>query len=163
MNKYSIINDNIIKVSNVKVKDIPRLTGIKLTLNCANKGKELITVLNMIRNQLGQRAKIIKTKNNVAAFKLRKNMEIGAKLTIRNKNLNNLENILLLALPNILTNTKNPLKFGLKDINLGLNNIKLYGMTGANIEYLIKGKNLNNVLISFLISSKGYVYKQFNL
>lgn len=166
MENYSTIYDNIIKTPNMNPESAPVLKGVKVSLNVANKGKnkDLLGVLTLLKRQYGQRGAITRARESVAAFNVRKDMEIGVLLTLRGRSLENILKIIGMALTTIAP-TSAERKYGVNDVggltpnadaNANANaNSKL---SGANIEYLFggKGNNYKELPYKLIMSRKGY-------
>lgn len=78
---------------------------VQLTYNEISRDKNLLLpVIKTIMSFTGQKPKILKSKNSIASFKIRKNMEVGALVTIRHQNMLNFLKIILLNLPKFTLN-----------------------------------------------------------
>jgi len=89
MSYSSFLQDNILKYPLTKPYNKTKLNNITIQFNYNEVTKDkslLIPVFNSLMLLSGQKPKIIKNKESIAAFKTRKNMEVGALVTIRNKN-----------------------------------------------------------------------------
>lgn len=145
--------DNLIKYPLIKPYNKTKLNNlvIQFTYNDVIKDKlALLPVYKTLMLLTGQKPKIIKAKDSIAAFKVRKNMEIGALVTIRH-NKTNILKILFLNLP----------KLKISNYNISLTQFDLFHpvdqRTGANINLNISsvGQNNNSIKTSknFYLSS----------
>ena len=96
----------------------------------------LLPVFKTLMLLTGQKPQIILAKESIAAFKIRKNMEIGAKVTVRNYLNSNLLKLIFLNLP----------KFHFSNYCISLKFFDLFyppldQRTGADILINIKGEN----------------------
>lgn len=65
----------------------------------------------------GQKAVIITARKSIAAFRLRKGIPVGCKVTLRGKNLRNLLKLLTVIFPHFVFNRSN-CSFGIKDASI---------------------------------------------
>jgi large subunit ribosomal protein L5 len=134
--KFSYQNDMAIP----KIKMVSINVGIKAV---DSDNKLLSYILNQISNISGQKAVLTKSKKAISTFKLRKDLPIGCRVTLRGKKMYNfLDKLVNIALPRIrdfrgLTskgfNQSNHYTFGIKDHSIFLevdldNIVKIFGM-----------------------------------
>lgn len=123
-----------------KIKMVSINVGIKAV---DSDNKLLSYILNQISNISGQKAVLTKSKKAISTFKLRKDLPIGCRVTLRGKKMYNfLDKLVNIALPRIrdfrgLTskgfNQSNHYTFGIKDHSIFLevdldNIVKIFGM-----------------------------------
>ena len=158
MHKNNFYKDNIIKFPTSHPYNKNSLQSIIIHFNNNNRDKlSLLSSINNILDITGQKPGILKSQKSVSAFKIRKGMEIGGILTLRNQNLLNFQKLLFLNLPLFNNsvfklNKFNNLSFGLYP------NSKLFSTTvpicGLNIILQFKGYNPDSN--TFLLSSLGF-------
>jgi ribosomal protein L5 len=150
----SLIFDNTIKIPHLKSNNAPKIEAIKLNISIS---KNMLHTLGNLLNIFNIRPKIKIARKSLSAFKIRKNMEIGACLTLRRVSLYNIINILHFNLPLISPEKITPL-FGLSNLKkLALSSSQNF-TSGANIQYIFSGANIsiahNLILSSFNYGSK---------
>ena len=99
--------DNLIKFPLINPYNKTKLNSIIIELNYNEVVKEKLVLLPVFKTLMlltGQKPKVIKAKTSIAAFKVRKNMEIGAIVTVRNYLKHNLLKLLILNLPKLKIN-----------------------------------------------------------
>ena len=99
--------DNLIKFPLINPYNKTKLNSITIEFNYNEVVKEKLVLLPVFKTLMlltGQKPKVIKAKKSIAAFKIRKNMEIGAIVTIRNFLKLNLIKLLILNLPKLKIN-----------------------------------------------------------
>ena len=99
--------DNLIKFPLINPYNKTKLNSIIIELNYNEVVKEKLVLLPVYKTLMlltGQKPKVIKAKTSIAAFKVRKNMEIGAIVTVRNYLKHNLLKLLILNLPKLKIN-----------------------------------------------------------
>ena len=134
--KFSYKNDMAIP----KIKMVSINVGIKAV---DSDNKLLAYLLNQVSNISGQKAVLTKSKKAISTFKLRKDLPIGCRVTLRGKKMYQfLDKLVNIALPRIrdfrgLTskgfNQSNHYSFGIKEHNIFLevdldNIVKVFGM-----------------------------------
>ncbi|MBL6664653.1 MAG: 50S ribosomal protein L5 [Rickettsiales bacterium] len=125
---------------------IPRITSVSLNvgIKVADSDNKFLTYLaTQLSNIAGQKAVLTKSRKAVSTFKLRENMAIGARVTLRGKKMYQfLDRLTTIALPRIRDfrglspkglNQSNHYSFGIKEhsifIEVDLDNIpKVFGM-----------------------------------
>lgn len=125
---------------------VPRITSISLNvgIKVADSDNKFLTYLvTQLSNIAGQKAVLTKSKKAVSTFKLRENMAIGARVTLRGKKMYQfIDRLTNIALPRIRDfrglspkgfNQSNHYSFGIKEhsifIEVDLDNIpKVFGM-----------------------------------
>ena len=106
MPNYEVINDIIIKSPAISPYSTAKLSGIKINLNAntisaTGDKKLLIPVIGALLRLTGQRPRPTKATESVAAFRVRKFMEIGAEINLRGKTLRSFVGKLRILLPQI--------------------------------------------------------------
>ena len=99
--------DNLIKFPLINPYNKTKLNSIIIEFNYNEVVKEKLVLLPVFKTLMlltGQKPKVIKAKKSIAAFKTRKNMEIGAIVTVRNFLKFNLLKLLILNLPKLKIN-----------------------------------------------------------
>lgn len=134
--KFSYKNDMAIP----KIKMVSINVGIKAV---DSDNKLLAYLLNQVSTISGQKAVLTKSKKAISTFKLRKDLPIGCRVTLRGKKMYQfLDKLVNIALPRIrdfrgLTskgfNQSNHYSFGIKEHNIFLevdldNIVKIFGM-----------------------------------
>lgn len=157
--KFSYKNEMAIP----KLKTISLNVGIKAT---DSDNKYLAYLVTQVSNIAGQKAVLTKARKAIATFKLRENLPIGCRVTLRGKKMYQfLDKLVNIALPRIRDfrglsskgfNQSNHYSFGVKEHNIflevDLDNIpKLFGM---NITIATTAKNKEEAL---------YLLKKLNL
>jgi len=147
--------DNLLKYPLIKPYNKTKLNSIVIQF-CYNdviKDKtNLLPVLKTLMLLTGQKPKIIKAKDSVAAFKIRKNMEIGALVTVRHSAKLNLLKLIILNLP----------KFKISNYSISLKSFDLFfpsdQRTGANVLFNITSVGQKGIDVktskNFYLSSK---------
>ena len=137
--------------------------GIKST---DSDNKFLSYLVNQVSDIAGQRAVLTKARKSIATFKLRENMSIGCKVTLRGKKMYEFfDRLVYIALPRVRDfrglsakgfNRSGHYSFGIKEHNIFLevdldNIVKVFGMnitivtdakTKEESKYLLKKLNL---------------------
>lgn len=165
MPNYEVINDIIIKSPSVSPYSTAKLSGIKINLNAnivsaTGDKKLLIPVVGALLRLTGQRPSPTKATESVAAFRVRKFMEIGAELNLRGKALRSFVGKLRILLPQIgmlnaggvatVSTIKQHRRVGIKDLSalIGVNPAIGSGrgapayshkLGGAHLEFKFKG------------------------
>jgi large subunit ribosomal protein L5 len=131
--------------------------------------KLLAYLLNQVSNISGQKAVLTKSKKAISTFKLRKDLPIGCRVTLRGKKMYQfLDKLVNIALPRIrdfrgLTskgfNQSNHYSFGIKEHNIFLevdldNILKIFGM---NITIVTNAKSKEETL--FLLKKINFPIK----
>jgi len=84
---------------------IPALEKISISVGLGEGGKDkkyIENVVNTISLIAGQKAVVTKSKKSIAGFKLREDMEVGVKVTLRKEKMYNfLEKLVAIALPRV--------------------------------------------------------------
>ena len=134
--KFSYKND----MASPKIKMVSINVGIKAV---DSDNKLLAYLLNQVSSISGQKAVLTKSKKAISTFKLRKDLPIGCRVTLRGKKMYQfLDKLVNIALPRIrdfrgLTskgfNQSNHYSFGIKEHNIFLevdldNIVKVFGM-----------------------------------
>jgi large subunit ribosomal protein L5 len=157
--KFSYQNDmEVPKITKVSIS-----VGIKAT---ENDNKFMAYLVNQVSGLAGQKAVLTKSKKAIATFKLRENVAIGAKVTLRGKKMYEFfDRLVYIALPRIRDfrglsnkgfNESNHYSFGIKEHNIFLevdldNVLKVFGM---NITIATSAKSQEEA---------GYLLKKLNL
>lgn len=157
--KFSYQNDmEVPKITKVSIS-----VGIKAT---ENDNKFMAYLANQVSGLAGQKAVLTKSKKAIATFKLRENVAIGAKVTLRGKKMYEFfDRLVYIALPRIRDfrglsgkgfNESNHYSFGIKEHNIFLevdldNVLKVFGM---NITIATSAKNKEEA---------SYLLKKLNL
>ena len=154
---FEVLNDIIIKSPALNPYAAAKLRAIKLSLNAnivssAGDKKLLIPVISALVDLSGQRPKPIKATESVAAFRVRKTMEVGAELTLRGKTLSAFVRRMRVFLPHIVgagvgapTTLTHHRRVGIKDLSAILGQIptsfasQRQRLGGANLEFQFKG------------------------
>lgn len=149
--KFSYSNDLAIP----RIKMVSLNVGIKAT---DSDNKTLSYLATQVSNISGQKAILTKSKKAISTFKLRKDLPIGCKVTLRGKRMYNfLDKLVNISLPRIRDfrglsskgfNQSNHYSFGIKDhsifLEVDLDNIpKIFGM---NITIVTTAKTKEEVL-----------------
>ena len=160
--KFSYKNDMAIP----KLKMVSINVGIKAV---DSDNKLLAYLLNQVSNISGQKAVLTKSRKAISTFKLRKDLPIGCRVTLRGKKMYQfLDKLINIALPRIrdfrgLTskgfNQSNHYSFGIKEHNIFLevdldNIMKIFGM---NITVTTNAKNKEEAL--FLLKKLNFPIK----
>jgi len=154
---FCFIQDNILKYPLLNPYNKTKLNSIviEFSYNDVTKDKHsLLPVYKTLMLLTGQKPKILKAKDSVAAFKIRKNLEIGALVTVRHSSKDNLLKLIILNLP----------KFKIKLYNLCLKSFDLFfpidNRTGANIFFNISNnkKELNHYTCKNFYLSSLHIY-----
>lgn len=130
--------------------------------------KQILVGFNAAEFITGQKPTIYCAKKSVAAFKLRKDMILGCKVTLRNNNLFNLLEILIfLVLPKVndfygLKDEK--VKF-ITDISVGLKDLSAFPQVGNNSRLFTKrlGATFTFVTESKSQLAKDLVFSSFQI
>jgi large subunit ribosomal protein L5 len=160
--KFSYKNEMAIP----KIKMVSINVGIKAV---DSDNKLLAYLLNQVSNISGQKAVLTKSKKAISTFKLRKDLPIGCRVTLRGKKMYQfLDKLVNIALPRIrdfrgLTskgfNQSNHYSFGIKEHNIFLevdldNILKIFGM---NVTVVTNAKSKEEAL--FLLKKINFPIK----
>jgi ribosomal protein L5 len=124
--------DNLIKNPLIKPYNKTKLNSIVVQF-CYNEViKDKLVLLPVYKTLMllsGQKPKIIKAKDSIAAFRVRKNMQIGALVTVDYNKYNNLLKYILICLP----------KFQIHQSSVSLKTFELLNLIdnriGANVSF----------------------------
>ena len=151
---------------------IPKLKMVSINVGIKavdSDNKLLAYLLNQVSNISGQKAVLTKSKKAISTFKLRKDLPIGCRVTLRGKKMYQfLDKLVNIALPRIrdfrgLTskgfNQSNHYSFGIKEHNIFLevdldNILKIFGM---NITIVTTAKSKEETL--FLLKKINFPIK----
>jgi len=151
---------------------IPKLKMVSINVGIKavdSDNKLLAYLLNQVSNISGQKAVLTKSKKAISTFKLRKDLPIGCRVTLRGKKMYQfLDKLVNIALPRIrdfrgLTskgfNQSNHYSFGIKEHNIFLevdldNILKIFGM---NITIVTNAKSKEETL--FLLKKINFPIK----
>jgi large subunit ribosomal protein L5 len=151
---------------------IPKLKMVSINVGIKavdSDNKLLAYLLNQVSNISGQKAVLTKSKKAISTFKLRKDLPIGCRVTLRGKKMYQfLDKLVNIALPRIrdfrgLTskgfNQSNHYSFGIKEHNIFLevdldNILKIFGM---NITVVTNAKSKEEAL--FLLKKINFPIK----
>ena len=102
---YTVQNDLLFKDHFVNIMQVPKLTKVILNSGIGHKAvidrKQIFSVLLGLELISSQKPKITRARQSVDKFKLRKNMPIGCKLTLRKRNMYLfLDNLITTVFPN---------------------------------------------------------------
>ncbi len=149
--------------------EVPKITKISISVGIKateNDNKFMAYLVNQVSGLAGQKAVLTKSKKAIATFKLRENVAIGAKVTLRGKKMYEFfDRLAYIALPRIRDfrglsnkgfNESNHYSFGIKEHNIFLevdldNVLKVFGM---NITIATSAKSQEEA---------GYLLKKLNL
>ena len=104
--KYNDITASLREECGIKnVMQTPKLEKIVISVGAGEEGKDNKLIANMadtISLIAGQKAVIVEAKKSVAGFKLREEMPIGVKVTLRKENMYNfLDKLVSVSLPRV--------------------------------------------------------------
>lgn len=140
--------DNLIKFPLINPYNKTKLNSIIIEFNYNEVVKEKLVLLPVYKTLMlltGQKPLIIKAKKSIAAFKVRKNMEIGAIVTARNNLKTNLLKLLILNLP----------KFKINNYSISFKTFDSFFLrdqrSGANVSFDITSSS--NLSKKFILSS----------
>lgn len=175
------LTEKLYKESIVEIKEkfslknnmqVPRLRAVTLNVGLKSTDsdtKVLTYLVNQLSNIAGQKAVLTKSRKSIATFKLRENVPIGCKVTLRGKKMYEfLDRLVNIALPRIRDfrglsskgfNQSGHYSFGIKDhgifIEVDLDNVvKSFGM---NISISTTSKKKEEVL--FLLKKLNFPIK----
>jgi len=149
--------------------EVPKITKISISVGVKateNDNKFMAYLVNQVSGLAGQKAVLTKSKKAIATFKLRENVMIGARVTLRGKKMYEFfDRLIYIALPRIRDfrglsskgfNQSNHYSFGIKEHNIFLevdldNVLKVFGM---NIAIATSSKNKEEA---------SYLLKKLNL
>ncbi len=147
---------------------VPRLTSVSLNVGLKSTdsdGKILSYLQEQLSNIAGQKAVLTKAKKSIATFKLREEMPIGCKVTLRGKKMYEfLDRLVNIALPRIRDfrglsskgfNQSGHYSFGIKDHSIFLE---------VNLDNIIKtfGMNINITTTSKTKEESLFLLKKIN-
>lgn len=148
MPHYELLNDICIKhaglvspYSAAKIKGLQLVTSANIVAQTGNQ-KKLIPLLEGFMGETGQRAKVLKAQESVAAFKIRKNMECGFRVDLRSSAYKSYLKSIRLSLPNL-----SPIKYGTRPATGISTNVR---PGGAYVQIIGKGVGLNLYTSRFL-------------
>ena len=154
-NKHVVIPDLIYKFNSKNIHTVVELKDIvlKSTVNTTiTDSKDILFGLVALELLSNQRAKILRTRKSIAAFKTRKFMPISSKVTLRNKNLYNfLDFFVSMVLPrmsNIKELTRSSVVKSKTSVNIGLSNLTTFLQLGKESEQLPKDVGITVTLNS---------------
>lgn len=141
MPHYEQLNDICIKHAGIgspynaaKIKGIQLVTSANIVAQTGNQ-KRLIPIMEGFMGETGQRAKVLKAQDSVAAFKIRKNMECGLKVELRGSAYKTYIKSLRLSLPSL-----SKMKYGTRPAT-GISASVRPG--GAYVQIIGRGKGIN--------------------
>jgi ribosomal protein L5 len=156
MNTTSTIylKDNILKYPKTRAQERIKISSVVFSFCLNDVVKDKFNLLGALKTLMnltgGQKPQIIKSKNSIASFKLRKNMEIGGKVTIRGpyNNSSPLINLLCLIFLNLP-------KLHINNYNISLKNIDLFytGRVGGPFDQKLVGAHIAINLSKFVSKS----------
>jgi large subunit ribosomal protein L5 len=154
-NKYVVTPDLIYKLNSKNIHNIVGLKNIvlKSTINTTiTDSKDILFGLVALELLSNQRAKVLRTRKSIAAFKTRKFMPISSKVTMRNKNLYSfLDFFVSVVLPrtsNIKELAKGSLVRSNASVNIGLSNLTTFLQLSKESEQLPKDVGITVTLNS---------------
>jgi len=156
MSSFLFSQDNLIKYPLTKPYNKTKLNNIVIQFCYNDVIKDKLALLPVFKSLMlftGQKPTIIKAKDSIAAFKIRKNMEIGCQVTVRQGAKLNLLKLLILNLPKLKISN---FKISLKSSDLFF---PVDQRTGANISLNFNNGNYKNSSLfkesqNFYLSSK---------
>lgn len=138
--EHILKKDYIYKLQNTNVLNFQKIDrlAINICVNSAiNDSKQILLCLTALELITNQKPVTYRSRKSIAAFKLRKNVVIGAKLILRKQNMYDfLDNFIFLALPK-LTGFKGfkPLKIGSSNyVNFGIFDIAIFPQVSDNTD-----------------------------
>lgn len=162
MNRLQIWHKNVVtvdllyKLNSTNLHNITQLKTIilKSTINTSvSEPKDIIFGLVILELLSNQKAKILKTRKSIAAFKTRKSIPISSKVTIRSKNLYNYMDFLIcVVLPKLSELNSLSIKSvanSKKSLSIGLSNLGMFPQLTKELEHLPKNIGLT---VTFNIS-----------
>lgn len=168
MNRLNLWHRNILKKEHIyKLQSScafqdPVLHKIVINLNVKAAiidSKQILPAITALELISYQKPKLYYSKKSIAAFKLRKNMIIGCKVTLQKQHLFGLLDLLvIIALPKIndfegFTNTK--LK-ATNNINIGISDFAVFPQINENSKHFIKKLGCN---FTFFVNSRNNAIK----
>jgi|CoawatStandDraft_6_1074263.scaffolds.fasta_scaffold35706_3 large subunit ribosomal protein L5 len=148
-NKNTVSIDLIYKLNFLNLHEINCLKNIvlKSTVNSSiSEPKDIIFGLVVLELLTNQKAKVLRTRKSIAAFKTRKFIPISSKVTIRSKNLYDfLDFLICIALPKLSQFkelNKNNLVTSQNSLSLGLANLTMFPQLSKESERLPKNMGL---------------------
>ncbi|XBT18794.2 MAG: 50S ribosomal protein L5 [Candidatus Shikimatogenerans sp. AspAUS03] len=153
-----VIKNKLIKKFNYKsCMQVPKLLKIVINRGLGNEVINNNKLLTIYKKELelisGQKSVICYSKKDISNFKLRKNLPIGCKVTLRNNNMYNfLDKLINIVLPRSKNFQGLKKKFDIKgNYNLGIKEQiifpeiimnKIINIKGMNITFVIKNNNI---------------------
>jgi ribosomal protein L5 len=146
-NNLFFAEDNLLKNPQIKPYNKVKLESVVIQFCYNDVIKDKLALLPVYKTLMllsGQKPKVLKAKDSIAAFKVRKNMEIGALVTLRGPAKLNFLNLFFCNLP----------KFNISNYKVSCKNFDLFypidNRTGASVYF-----NVNNNTFSkdFYLSS----------
>ena len=172
--KHVLKKDNVYKLQSFSVFQDPFLHKIILNINAKNAindSKQILPAATALELISYQKPKLYYSKKSIAAFKLRKNMIIGCKVTLQKQHLFALLDLLvIIVLPKInnFEGFKETKFKATNNINIGVSNLAVFPQInensrhftqklGCNFTFFIKSTNnsiKNLILTEYQIPQK---------
>ncbi len=164
--KKNIIKKIINKFNYKSIMQVPKLIKIVINvgLNIKNFDKKNFSIiLNNIELISSQKAIITKSKKSISNFKIRKNMPIGCKVTLRKKNMwNFLDRLIFIVIPRI----RDFRGFSRKcidlngNLNIGIKEHTIFPEINYEKAKHIHGMNISIVLNNCGFDKSSYLFKK---
>jgi len=160
--KNILKKDNIYKLQSSCLFKQPILNKIIMNVNLNDTiqdSKQILQVISAIELITGQKPKLYYSKKSIAAFKLKKYMIIGCKVTLQRKymfDLLDLFNFVILPQLNNFQGLTQIKEKNSNNINFGINNLMVFPQITENSQYFIKNFGCN---LTFFIKSNSNVIK----
>jgi len=160
-NKNVIIPDLIYKFNLRNIHEVTYLENIvlKSTLNSSvAEPRDIVFALVALELLSNQKAKVLRTRKSIAAFKTRKFIPISSKVTIRNKNLyfylDFFVSVVLPKFPQLREFGKTSVVKSCNSISLGVSNLTTFLQLNKESEQLPKDMGMTVTLNSNEFNSK---------
>lgn len=162
--KKTICQDLIYKNNIKNMFTIPKISKITLSVTykaIVNDKKNLIPGLTSLMLISGKKLKYTFAKKSIAGFKLRQNQIIGCKVSLRNKDMYNfLDKLVMLVLPRIKNftalNSKKLSNATNANLDLGLNDIFSFPELENYFNFF---ELINGINVNIITTSNTYKYK----
>jgi len=160
--KNILKKDNIYKLQNSSIFQEPLLYKVVLNMNvknAINDSKQILPGITALELISYQKPKLYYSKKSIAAFKLRKNMVIGCKVTLQKQHLFALLDLLtIIVLPklNNFDGFKKTKPKTTNNINIGIQDLTVFPQINENSRHFIKKLGCN---LTFFVKSKNSFIK----
>ena len=158
----NVVRSDLVYKANVKnLHGLLRLDNVvlKSTINtCVNESKDILFGLVLVELLSSQKAKLLRTKKSVAAFKTRKFVPFSSKVTLRKNSHCYLDFFVSVVLPRaaqVKEISKNSVGVGENSLSLGLTNLTIFPQLNKESDHLPKDVGIT-LTLNFCLSKNQF-------